>query len=49
MKAPLLPPKEPITAVRSREVNVTLSGTARCGPEVLSSTPLDYMDEGILK
>lgn len=45
---PHLPP-EPITAARSTEANVTLSGSARCGPEVLSSTTLDYMDEEIRK
>lgn len=28
-------PPEPITAVRSRGANVTLSGTAQCGPEAL--------------
>lgn len=42
-------PSEPITAARSTEANVTLSGSARCGPEVLSSTTVDYTDKGFLK
>lgn len=33
MNPPPPPSSKPITAVRSREANVTLSGAARCGPE----------------